>query len=104
MGKSVTLRSASLRSASLRTKQKDLTHAGLNKVLSVFIHKASGPAPKIGALQKAYVNECSCFIISSLMSLYPAFAAKINPSKLEHLLCKFLRSSCKGSKLSLIHI
>jgi hypothetical protein len=90
MGKSVTLRS--------KRKSKELTHAGLNKVLSVFIHKASGPAPKIGALQKAYVNECSCFIISSLNSLYPAFAAKINPSKLEHLLCKFLRSNCARSK------
>ncbi len=89
MGKSLTLRSK---------RKKELTHAGLNKVLSVFIHKASSAAPKIGALQKAYVNECSCFIISSLMTLYPAFAAKINPSKLEHLLCKFLRSSCKGSK------
>ena len=84
--------------STLRSKRKDLTHAGLNKVLSVFIHKASSAAPKIGAVQKAYVNECSCFIISSLMSLYPAFAAKINPSKLEHLLCKFLRSSCKQSK------
>ena len=92
MGKST------LRSTSLRSKRKDLTHAGLNKVLSVFIHKASSAAPKIGALQKAYVNECSCFIISSLMSLYPAFASKINPSKLEHLLSKFLRSSCKQSK------
>ena len=84
--------------STLRSKRKDLTHAGLNKVLSVFIHKASSAAPKIGALQKAYVNECSCFIISSLMSLYPAFAAKINPSKLEHLLSKFLRSSCARSK------
>ena len=87
------------KSGTLRTKRKkDLTHAGLNKVLSVFIHKASSAAPKIGALQKAYVNECSCFIISSLMSLYPAFASKINPSKLEHLLSKFLRSSCTRSK------
>ena len=84
--------------SSLRSKRKDLTHAGLNKVLTVFIHKASSAAPKLGALQKAYVNECSCFIISSLMSLYPAFASKINPSKLEHLLSKFLRSSCKQSK------
>ena len=84
--------------STLRSKRKDLTHAGLNKVLSVFIHKASSAAPKIGALQKAYVNECSCFIISSLMSLYPAFASKINPGKLEHLLSKFLRSSCARSK------
>lgn len=92
MGKSVTLRSKR------KSKQKELTHAGLNKVLSVFVHKASSAAPKIGALQKAYVNECSCFIISSLNSLHPAFAAKINPSKLEHLLSKFLRSSCGRSK------
>lgn len=92
MGKSVTLRSKR------KSNQKDLTHAGLNKVLSVFVHKASSAAPKIGALQKAYVNECSCFMISSLMTLHPAFASKINPSKLEHLLSKFLRSSCGRSK------
>ena len=90
MGKSVTLRT--------KRKSKDLSHVGLNKVLSVFVHKASSAAPKIGALQKAYLNECSCFIISSLMTLYPAFAAKIHPGKLELLLSKFLRSSCGRSK------
>jgi hypothetical protein len=60
----------------------------------MFIHKASKPAPKLNVQQKAYIVECSCFILSSVAILYPEFAAKISPSSLEKLLSHFV-SKCK---------
>lgn len=78
-------------------RTSNLTPVTLNKILGVIVSKASKPGPKLSLYQKAYVNECSCFLISSLMELYPAFASKMNPGKLEQLLGKFLRS-CKQSR------
>lgn len=75
-----------------------LTHANLNKVLGVIVSKASNPVPKLSPLQNAYVNECSCFIISSLMKLYPDYASTISPTGLEHLLSKFLSSCGRQTK------
>ena len=76
-----------------------VSHRDLNKALSVFVKQASKTAPKLSKIQNAYVNECSCFIISSISTLYPAFAAKISPSKLEQLLSKFLHAkNCSLSK------
>ena len=76
-----------------------VSHRDLNKALSEFVKRASKSAPKLSKIQNAYVNECSCFIISSISTLYPAFAAKISPSKLEHLLSKFLHAkNCSLSK------
>lgn len=76
-----------------------VSHRDLNKALSEFVKCASKSAPKLSKIQNAYVNECSCFIISSISTLYPTFAAKISPSKLEHLLSKFLHAkNCSLSK------
>ena len=77
-----------------------LTHANINKVLSIFIQKSSNPVPKLGEAQKAYISECSCFIISSLAIMYPDFAATISPVRLEQLLSKFLHYTCGKQSMS----
>lgn len=79
------------------SKSGPITHKALNKVLSVFISKASKPAPRLNEQQKAYIAECSCFILSAVAILYPEFAAKISPSSLEKLLSHFV-SKCKSSQ------
>ena len=77
-----------------------LTHANINKVLRIFIQKSSNPVPKLGEAQKAYISECSCFIISSLAIMYPDFAATISPVRLEQLLSKFLHYTCGKQSMS----
>jgi len=94
MGKSKTVKTAR---KSRTGNSTQVTSVMMNKILGAIVSKASKPGPKLSLYQKAYVNECSCFLISSLMELYPAFAAKMNPRKLEQLLGKFLRS-CKQTR------
>jgi hypothetical protein len=81
-----------------RSKSGPITHKALNKVLSVFISKASKPAPRLNEQQKAYIAECSCFILSAVAILYPEFAAKISPSSLEQLLSHFVSKCTKGTR------
>ncbi len=86
MGKSKTL------------KRKELQQADLNKVIRVFVDRASMPAPRMTPSQEIYIHECCCFMISSIHILYPAYASKISPTSLSLLLSKLLHSKCGKSK------
>ncbi len=85
MGKSKTL------------KRKELQQADLNKVVRIFVDRASMPAPRMTPSQEVYIHECSCFMISTVHRLYPN-ASKINPTSLTLLLSKMLHSKCGKSK------
>ena len=86
MGKSKTL------------KRKELQQADLNKVIRIFVDRASMPAPRMTPSQEIYIHECCCFMISSIHTLYPAYASKISPTSLTLLLSKLLHSKCGKSK------